>query len=488
MICCAFGFTLFGYDQILFSGIIINEYFLSVFNHPSPDLLGQISATFDLGSLVGCILTCFIGERLGRRKTIIIGCSIHVIGGILQATPHTVAQLIVGRLVAGLGNGLITSTLPVWQAETCGALFRGQMLVAQLGIVGLGAVLCSWLNFGMRFVNSSFSWRFPIALQCLFAVLCAAMCLYLPESPRWLISRRRVEEGEYVVSLLLRKPVESDEVQDLKNEVLFNVEHESEVASQTGWRDLLRRDETQNLRRIILGALSQFFQQMGGINVVNYYMGYIVQNYAGFNQSQSLILQAGNVINQTFFTFVAVLFIEKAGRKKTLFWGYIAMGIAFAVETIGLGIGTKQSRLVAVAFMFVYITAFGLSNNAIPWLYPAEINSQQYRFMGAAISTGTNWLFNYVVVVITPTAIDNIGWRYYIIYAVFNFVGAVVVHFFFVETAGKSLEQIDAWFVNDYRTRNGLELVEGHHGLSMDIKQGKDKDKTSTSIHSVASV
>ncbi|CAN6675107.1 high-affinity glucose transporter Hxt2p [Trichomonascus vanleenenianus] len=459
MLCCGLGFTLFGYDAVLYGGAIINTYFLRDFGNPDSTMLGQISATFDLGSFAGCIVTCFIGERLGRRKTIMLGCAIHIVGGVLQASSFGIPQLIVGRLVAGVGNGLITSTLSIWQSETCGALYRGKMIAAQLGILTIGAVVCAWINFGMKFVNSSFAWRFPVGLQCLFAVLCGSMASWLPESPRWLISRGRTEEGEEVVSLLLKKPVDSPEVQVMKNEIILNADHEKKLAESSTWKDLFRNDEGQNLRRITLGALTQLFQQLGGINVINYYMGYIVQKYAGFNQSQALILAAGNLMNQAFFTFVAILFIESFGRKRTMFWGYIGQGISFAVVAIGLGVGTQISRLVAVAFMFVFISVYGLSNNFVPWLYPAEINSQRYRFLGAAVSTGTNWLFNYVVVVITPVATSNIGYRYYIVYAVLNAVFAVVCYFFFVETARLSLEEIDQMFARNFRESRGKEYV-----------------------------
>jgi hypothetical protein len=284
------------------------------------------------------------------------------------------------------------------------------------------------------------------------------MTLWLPESPRWLISSGKLEEGENAISLILNEPIDKPDVQAMKNEISISVEHERLVSSHTSWRDLFRGDETQNLRRILLGALSQLFQQMGGVNV-NYYMGYIVQNYAGFNQSQSLILTAGNLMNQTFFTFVATMIIDSVGRKKALFWGHISQGISFAVVAIGLGVATKASRLAAVAFMFVFINSYGLACNYIPWLYPAEINSQQWRFFGAAVATATNWLFNYIVVVITPTAADNIGYKYYVIYAVLNFVFAVICWMFFAETAKLSLEEIDKVFAEDFHTKNGSEYV-----------------------------
>ncbi|CAN6674826.1 galactose transporter [Trichomonascus vanleenenianus] len=459
MFCCAMGFTLFGYDSGLLNGIIINKYFLDVFNNPDSDLLGHITSTFDLGSFVGCIGICFFGDYLGRRKAILLGCLITIVGAILQASSFSVGQLITGRIVAGLGNGMLTSTIPVWLAETCGPLYRGKFIAAQLAIADFGCVIVGWLNFGMRFVTSSFAWRFPVGLQCMFAVLCAVMCLYLPESPRWLVSRDRVEESGHVISLLMKKPLDHYDVQTLLDEVVLSYKHEKEVAASTSFKDLFRKDETQNIRRILLGASSQMFQQLGGVNVINYYMTYIVQNYAGFNQSQSLIISAGNSMNLVLFTFVGVFLIDKMGRKKSAVLGWICGGLCYLAVTVCLALGTKTSRLVAVAFMFVYISIYGFTVNVVPWLYPAEINSQRWRFLGAGVATATNWMFNYIIVLITPIAAQNIGYRYYIIYVVFNFVAAAVAHFFYVETKNMSLEELDTFFAKDFHEKRGEEYI-----------------------------
>jgi hypothetical protein len=112
----------------------------------------------------------------------------------------------------------------------------------------------------------------------------------------------------------------------------------------------------------------------------------------------------------------------------------------------GLGINTKQWQAVAVAFIFGYYTTFGLSWIAVPWLYPAEVNTQQMRIAGAGIATATNWISNYVVVLVTPVGISNIQWRYYLIYAVLNAAFVIIVQVFYVETAMLSLEEIDNLF------------------------------------------
>ncbi|CAN6674831.1 galactose transporter [Trichomonascus vanleenenianus] len=453
------GFTLFGYDSGMLNGIIINRYFLDVFNHPNSELLGQITATFDLGSFLGCIVYCFIGDYLGRRKAILIGCLIIIVGAILQASAFSVGQLITGRIVAGLGNGMMTSTVPVWLAETCGPLYRGKFIVAQLAIADFGFVIVGWLNFGMRFVASSFAWRFPIGFQCFFAITCALMCLYLPESPRWLVSRDRVEESGNVISLLMKKPLDHYDVQTLLDEMVLSYKHEKEVAASTSFKDLFHKDEMQNIRRILLGASAQMFQQLGGVNVINYYMTYIVQNYAGFNQSQSLILSAGNAMNMSFFTFLGIFLIDRMGRKRSAVLGWIGGGLCYLVVTVCLAVATKTSRLIAVAFMFLYITIFAFTSNVVPWLYPAEINSQRWRYLGAGVATATNWMFNYIIVLITPIATANLGWRYYIIYVVFNFAAAGIAQFYYVETKNMSLEELDNFFAKDFHEKRGEEYI-----------------------------
>ncbi|CAN6675159.1 probable glucose transporter Hxt5p [Trichomonascus vanleenenianus] len=457
MLCCAMGFTLFGYDTALLNGIIINKYFRDAFNEPSAASLSQITSTFDLGCFLGCIAICFVGDYLGRRRAIFLGCMITIVGAILQTSTFTVAQFIVGRVIAGIGNGMLTSTVPVWLAETCGPLYRGKFIACQLAIADFGCVIVGWINYGMRSVDSSFAWRFPIGLQCFFAVTCSLMCLYLPESPRWLVSRNAIEESGRVLSLLLKKPVDDVEIQTLRDAIEIYYLHEKAIAATTSWKDLLRNDETQNLRRIILGASAQMFQQLGGINVINYYMTYIVQNYAGFDQSDSLILSVGNSMNLVFFTFVGVFLIDRMGRKKSSVYGWIGGGLCYLAVTVCLALATRTSRLVAVAFMFLYITIFACTTNVVPWLYPAEVNSQRWRFLGGGVSTATNWIFNYIIVLITPIATSNIGWRYYIIFVVFNFTAAAMAQLFYVETMNLSLEQVDDLFAQDFHKRRGEE-------------------------------
>jgi hypothetical protein len=144
-------------------------------------------------------------------------------------------------------------------------------------------------------------------------------------------------------------------------------------------------------------------------------------------------------MNLMISTCAPALYIETFGRKRMMFWGAASQSLCFALVSVGLDLATNQWKAVAVAFVFFFYTTFGLSWITVLWLYPAEVNTQRMLNAGAGIATATNWINNYIIVLITPIGISNLGWKYYLIYAVLNVVFVPVVEYYYVETAGLSL-------------------------------------------------
>lgn len=142
--------------------------------------------------------------------------------------------------------------------------------------------------------------------------------------------------------------------------------------------------------------------------------------------------------------------IDSVGRRRLMLWGTFAMSICFALIACGLAIDTSATLIMALAFIYLYYTAYGLSLLSIPFLYPSEVNSQRYRNIGASFATLTNWTTCYMVVSVTPPGIANIGWKYYMIYAITNAAFVPLVYFFYPETARLSLEEIDGVFALKY--------------------------------------
>ncbi|EME89736.1 uncharacterized protein MYCFIDRAFT_71755 [Pseudocercospora fijiensis CIRAD86] len=460
-VACGTDMTLFGYDQGVFGGVVVTEDFLQTLDlEGNSSLLGTVTAIYDIGCFFGAILAYFIGDLIGRKKTILLGTTIMSIGAILQITAYGVPQMIVGRIVGGIGNGLNTSTAPPWQAETSKAAWRGKLIVIELILNIAGFSLSNWVTFGFSYAGGAIAWRVPLALQFIFIATLFATVPWLPESPRWLVQKDRHEEAEQILADIEGTEIEDPYVQTELADIKFSTQYERDHAVRI--RDLVRGKKGENagtctLRRLILGMLAQAVQQLSGINVTSYYLPTVLITSVGFDNRMARLLAAVNSVSYLLFSLIGIPNVERWGRRKMLMYAAAGQCFCYMIITILLryaampGYGSqKEVASASVAFFFLYYVFFGIGMQGVPWLYPAEINSLSMRSKGAALGTATNWIFNFMVVEITPIGIDTLGWKFYIIWTVLNFSFVPIVYLFFPETAGRTLEDIDEYF----RTHN----------------------------------
>lgn len=187
--------TLFGYDQGVFGGVIVTKDFLDTLGLAGPShtgTVGTVTALYDVGCFFGAVAAFSIGERLGRKKSILVGTTVMSIGAILQISAYSTAQMIVGRIVAGLGNGLNTATAPVWQAETSKAAWRGKLVVIEMILNIAGFSLSNWITYGFSYASGPIAWRFPLAFQFFFIFVLYGTVPWLPESPRLVLRTRKL--------------------------------------------------------------------------------------------------------------------------------------------------------------------------------------------------------------------------------------------------------------------------------------------------------
>jgi MFS family permease len=164
--------------------VVTGDYLDTMNLRNNSELLGTVTAIYDIGCFFGAILAFMIGEPLGRKKSILVGTVIMSIGAILQVSAFGVPQMIVGRIIAGIGNGINTATAPVWQGETSKASWRGKLIVIEMIMNIAGFSLSNWMTFGFSFLNGGITWRFPLAFQFFFIFILFGTVPWLPESPR----------------------------------------------------------------------------------------------------------------------------------------------------------------------------------------------------------------------------------------------------------------------------------------------------------------
>ncbi|KAJ5097334.1 general substrate transporter [Penicillium angulare] len=436
-VACATDMSLFGYDQGVFSGVVITQNFLEVHDLVGPTktkTLSTVTAIYDVGCFIGAIVAFTIGETLGRKKSIIVGTIIMAIGTILQASSFSLEQMFVGRVVLGIGNGINTATAPIWQTETSQAKWRGKLVVFEMMMNIAGFCLVNWINYGFSFVGGSVAWRFPLAFQFVFLFILMGTTPWLPESPRWLLAHGREDEAIEVLSCLEAKSASDPFIVMQCREINFSVRYERENAVR--WRDLLKKkaNATKTLRRLILGAGSQFMQQFGGINIMSYYLPTVLINSVGLSDKLARLLSACNAVSYLVFSGLAVLLVERLGRRGLMM-----------ISTFGHNDGQKYASA-SVAFFFLYYGAFGIGMLGIPWLYPTEINSLPMRTKGAAVATAMDWITNFVIVEVTPIGIQSLRWKFWLVWTASNAAFLPILYFFYPETANRSLEDMDAYY------------------------------------------
>lgn len=389
-----------GYDQGVLGGLIALPIFLrdNGINPNDSNLQGTIVAIYDIGCLSGCILCGIFGQKLGRRTYIVIGGILMVIGAGLQAGAHGTSYLIVGRVIAGIGNGLETTMVPIWVAETSKAGNRGALIATQLTIVILGLTIAYWFDYGMinNHPNTSAVWRLPIAFQVVFIVLTWMLVVLLPESPRYLYAQNQHEDADDIMARIYSVPVHDPVVASHRHDVLVALEAEKEM--NFGFTDLFFDKSAVNTSwRLWLGVLVQFFQQMDGNNIVSYYATYLFIHSCGMSQNQASITSGGVTLLFLGGTASTIYTVERWGRRRVMLYGAMLCSLWMILFTIGLAVNTGPSQMLAVVSIFLFEFFFGASWCGLPWVYVPEIAPLHVRHIGTSMGVFTQWFVTFIV-------------------------------------------------------------------------------------------
>ncbi|KAK9452552.1 general substrate transporter [Dipodascopsis uninucleata] len=447
---CSMGW--FGYDQGVFSGVIIAEDFIEHFPETKrANVNGITSSCFSLGAFIGCLVAFTYGDKVGRKKTITFGQICNIIGAILQVAAFHLPMLIVGRIINGFGMGMTSSTCPVYQAECTKARMRGKLVVIGSLTNTFCYMLASWMNYALYFSSGPYQWRFPLAFQLIFPLFVIPIIVFLPESPRWLILQDRSDEALLVISRLWGKNLSIDDEEVRAEHASIIKTLEEERAAYVPVKQVLTfRDPGQNFRRLLLSMGTQLMQQFTGVNALGYYLPTILKDYIGFSGTISRLLVACNATSYLGAAFLCLILIDLVGRRRLMLWGSISAGTAYLIASICLKVSeTKQKRemgIVTTSMFFFYYVCYGTSYAKVPWVYNSEVNSLGWRTRGAALATATNWMGGFIVTQFTKTGVNNLHWKFYLMFAIFVYSYFPIVYLLYPETCSRTLEDIDLIF------------------------------------------
>ncbi|GIZ39791.1 hypothetical protein CKM354_000316100 [Cercospora kikuchii] len=439
------GSLLWGYDSGIFGTAQAQEYFETFF-HPSAALLGAIISTYTAGGAIGCLLSWPIGNWTGRKGTLQIGAIVAIIGCSLQTGAQEVGMLIAGRLIAGLAIGIIYFAIPQYQSELAPPEHRGSIVGLHAQFIGTGYAVSNWIGFAVYYADGEFTYRFPVGLQVLWAVVLLGGTFFLPESPRYLLQKGCHEEA-FTVLKKMRRPGNEEMVKrefvQMREQITW--EQENEVSSLMG---IFRKASYR--RRLLLGSGIQIGQQICGISAINYYQT-IMYKSLGI-QGATVLALAGvwGIIGPLSNLFCLAFIIDRVKRRTMLIWGSVGMAVDIAIVMAFVAVfgggPNKIGNAFGIFFLLLFGIIFSISWNSGAPVYCTEIFPTQIRTAGGAVSTFWSFIIQVILAQASPTGLANVGWRYYIFFIVMNVVTAIAVWCWVPETSGKSLEEINELF------------------------------------------
>jgi MFS family permease len=288
------------------------------------------------------------------------------------------------------------------------------MVMIEGAMITGGIMISYWMDFAFLFLDPNpVAWRFPIAFQIFFALIILAFVLRLPESPRWLILKGREDDALSTLAAL------SDLAEDDPTVNTEFVEIRSSVIeeSQGNFKELFTTTKDRHFHRTVLGYVNQVFQQISGINLITYYIPNIIQGQIGLSPIKAKVIAACNGTEYFAASWIAVFTIERFGRRGLMLFGAAGQSLCMVILAVTDSIGTSKSGIASIVFLFGFNTFFAIGWLGMTWLYPAEIVPLKIRAPANALSTSANWVFNFMVVMITPVAFSSIGYQTYIIFA-----------------------------------------------------------------------
>lgn len=431
----AFGGLLFGYDTAVIAGAIG---FIETKFQLSPAMTGWAASSAIWGCVIGAMGAGYMSDKFGRKKILIITAILFAISAIGAAIPTTLNQFVIARIIGGIGVGAASMLSPLYISEIAPADKRGMLVTLyQLAIV-LGINIIYFVNLliagsGTEQWNIDMGWRYMLGSGIIPSALFLVALFLVPESPRWLASKNREGEALKILEKVNGKVAAGLVMADIRNTL-----HEEKGTIGELFAPGLRT-------AMIIGVFLALFSQITGINAIIYYAPEIFKS-VGFGTDSALLQTVIIGVTNTLFTFVAIKYIDKLGRRKLLLIGVTGMIICL------FGVGTVfhfqlSSGPLLLIFILGFIASFGCSLGPIPWVIMSEIFPTKTRGIAMSIATLTLWIGVVLITQLTPVLLSEAGGA--VTFWIFGANSIFLLLFTYKmipETKGKTLEEIEKYW------------------------------------------
>ncbi|KAK0443916.1 major facilitator superfamily domain-containing protein [Desarmillaria tabescens] len=420
-----------GFDSSMMNGLQAVDSWDTFYHSPRSTLLGLMSAIYSLGAIVVLPIVPYVTDHLGRRWAIVFGSILMIIGAALQAASHNFAMFVCSRLVLGFGipfaivaaSSLIGELSHPKERAILGSLFNSCWFI--------GSIVAAGITLGTFNMDSNWGWRIPSLVQVVPSLMQVTFIFFIPDSPRWLISRGRGEEA-YAIP----RDVDSEFVKAEYAQIEKTLELEKETA-KTSWMELVT---TSGMRkRLVIGSLLGLFTQWSGNGLTSYYLARILDNVGTGTISILLIFTGWTVAS--------------ANYTRT--------------ESHG-------SSVAVIVFIFLYSPAYNMAFNALTYTFLVELFPFHVRAKGITVFQWFSRMAGFFNQFVNPIGIANAGWKYYLSYVVWILIEVLTIYFLFPETAHKTLEELSFLYESDIKEEQNKRVEEDLQG---EKKPSEQEDK-----------
>ncbi|CAM4043062.1 sugar porter family MFS transporter [Helcobacillus massiliensis] len=435
----AFGGILFGYDIGVMTGAL--PFLQSDWQlHGDAVAIGWITSSLMLGAIMGGALSGMVADRLGRRKSILIAAAIFVVGSILSgAVPNAggVLLLCLVRMLLGMAVGAASALVPAYMSEMAPAGLRGRLSGLNQTMIVSGMLLSYIVDFLLKDLPQQWAWRTMLSMAAVPAVILYLGVKRLPESPRFLVRKGRIDEARHVLTMI--RP--ADAVDAELAEIRETAEVEHNASSRTTWASLM---SSRYRWLVIAGVGVAAFQQFQGANAIFYYIPLIVEQASGTSASNALMWPIIQGVILVLGSLVFLVIADRFKRRTLLAVGGTVMGVSFILPAVISWIAPGADPMLIVVFLSIYVAFYSFTWAPLTWVIVGEIFPLAIRGRGAGLASSFNWLGSFAVGLLFP--LMTMAMPQPVVFAIFGAIcllGVVFVRTVVPETAGRTLEEIE---------------------------------------------
>ncbi|KAI9574379.1 general substrate transporter [Boletus coccyginus] len=444
-----------GFDSSMLNGLQAVPSWVGYFHHPRSALLGLISAMYPLGAIFALPFVPSIVDKFGRRCSMLVGSIITMIGGVLQGAALNLTMFIIARFIVGSGivfsivaaSSLIGELSHPKERAIMGALFDC--------CYSIGSLTAAGVILGTFAIPNNWGWRIPSFLQVFPSLLQLYFIGFLPESPRWLISKGRRDEA---FAILVKYHAEGDEnsefVKAEYTQIEETVEEEMKIAKMS-WEEAF---STAGMRkRVVIAASLGLFTRWSGNGLVSHFLSPILDNIGIHDDRMKNIINfAKGGWTLVTGTFIALI-VPRFPRRRMYLTCAVSLLIVFITWTMASAeyaqTHSTVSSHVVLALIFVYYPVYAIGFGALTSTFLVELFPFHTRAKGITIFQWLGRSAGFVTQFVDPIGIDAAGWKYYIVYCVWISFEIAFIYFMFPETSGRTLEELTFLYEGDHRQK-----------------------------------